>query len=67
MDMSFSNQVLALKYLIENRGKLTPKVYTLPMKIDREIARMKLESMGISIDRLSREQREYMFSWRKGT
>ncbi len=60
MDMSFSNQALALLYLLENRGKLEPRVYTVPRSQDEEVARLKLESMGIRIDELTEEQRRYL-------
>ena len=60
MDMSFSNQALALLYLLENRGKLEPKVYEVPRSQDEEVARLKLESMGIRIDELTEEQRRYL-------
>lgn len=67
MDMSFSNQALAVKYIKENREKLEPKVYTLPREIDEEIARHKLESMGVKIDELTEEQMKYITSWELGT
>ena len=60
MDMSFSNQALALLYLLENRGRLEPRVYTVPRSQDEEVARLKLESMGIRIDELTEEQRRYL-------
>ncbi|OGK21850.1 adenosylhomocysteinase [Candidatus Roizmanbacteria bacterium RIFCSPHIGHO2_02_FULL_37_13b] len=67
MDMSFSGQALAAEYLWRNKGKLKPKVYKLPEKLDRSIASMKLKSQGISIDKLSQEQKKYLTSWREGT
>ncbi len=67
MDMSFANQALAVKYIKENRDRLKPKVYTLPREIDEEIARHKLESMGIKIDELTEEQKKYLTSWEFGT
>ncbi len=67
MDMSFSNQALAVKFIKENREKLEKKVYTLPDEIDREIAMLKLKSMNIEIDELTDEQREYLSSWQEGT
>ena len=67
MDMSFANQALAAAYLVEHGSTLEPKVYTVPEEIDREIARMKLEAMGIEIDRLSAEQERYLTSWEGGT
>ncbi|MEK7517235.1 MAG: adenosylhomocysteinase, partial [Patescibacteria group bacterium] len=67
MDMSFANQALASEYFVKNKGKLRPKVYVLPKEIDKEIARLKLKSMGISIDKLTKEQEKYLSSWREGT
>ncbi len=64
MDMSFANQALSVKYLVENRGKLPPKVHNVPMDIDRRVAELKLKSMGIEIDELTEEQRRYLESWR---
>ncbi len=63
MDMSFANQFLSVKYLLENKGKLEPKVYKVPKELDEEVARRKLESMGIKIDSLTEEQRRYLHSW----
>ncbi len=67
MDMSFANQALSVKWLVEMKGKLKNKVYVVPDKIDREVARRKLKSMGIKIDRLTKEQREYLRGWKEGT
>ncbi|MEM1600370.1 MAG: adenosylhomocysteinase, partial [Sulfolobales archaeon] len=67
MDLSFSNQAYAIKYLVERYGKLANSVYKLPDEIDEAIARLKLMSMGISIDVLSEEQRKYLSSWELGT
>jgi len=67
MDMSFANQALAAEYLVKNKGKLLPKVYVLPKEIDDEIAMLKLASMGIGIDKLTREQEKYLSSWQEGT
>ncbi len=67
MDMSFANQALAAEYLARNRGKLQKKVYGVPAEIDREIARLKLESMGIKIDTLTPLQKKYLRSWEMGT
>ena len=64
MDMSFSNQALAVKYLLSNRGKMGKDVHNLPMEIDREIALLKLSSMGIDVDELTDEQRRYLEEWR---
>lgn len=67
MDMSFANQALAAEYLVKNRGKLKPVVQRLPYELDREIAKLKLESLGIKIDELSAEQIKYMNTWKEGT
>ncbi len=67
MDMSFANQALASEFLVNNASKLTKKVHKLPDDVDNEIARLKLESMGISIDVLTPEQIEYLSSWEMGT
>jgi len=67
MDMSFANQALAAEYLVKNGGKLENKVYPVPIDIDKEIARLKLESMGVRIDKLTEEQQKYLDSWEIGT
>jgi adenosylhomocysteinase len=67
MDMSFANQALAAEYLVRKHQTLTKKVYQVPPEIDQEIARMKLLSMGIQIDRLTEDQEHYLTSWEKGT
>ncbi len=67
MDMSFANQALAAEYLLKNRGRLEPRVYRLPEKIDSRIAELKLRTMGISIDKLTPEQAAYISSWQAGT
>jgi adenosylhomocysteinase len=67
MDMSFANQALASEYAVENKGKLERKVYAVPEPIDKEIARLKLETMGVEIDRLTEEQERYLSSWSEGT
>ena len=67
MDMSFANQALATEFLVKNHRTLGKKVYPVPRSIDQEIARMKLRSMGIEIDRLTKEQEGYLVSWEKGT
>ena len=67
MDMSFANQALCLEYMVKNRGSLEPKVYPVPEEIDKLVAQLKLNSMGIDIDRLTLEQREYLTSWEEGT
>jgi adenosylhomocysteinase len=67
MDMSFANQALAAEYAVQNAGKLEKKVYGVPDDIDREIARLKLATMGIEIDTLTDEQANYLASWNEGT
>lgn len=67
MDLSFSNQILCLKFLVENKGKLGNKVYEVSEEQDKKVAEMKLKGMGIKIDRLSEEQKEYMESYEEGT
>lgn len=67
MDMSFANQALSAEYLIKEGRNLQKKVYGVPEVIDKEIARLKLESMGIKIDRLTDEQERYLSSWNMGT
>jgi adenosylhomocysteinase len=67
MDMSFANQALSLEYLQQHGEELENKVYTIPETIDREIARLKLEQMGITIDNLTDEQADYLASWEAGT
>ncbi len=67
MDMSFANQALCLEYMAKNREKLELKVYSVPEEIDKEVARLKLRAMGIEIDTLTPEQRNYLGSWEEGT
>lgn len=67
MDMSFANQSLAAEYLVKNKGKLKPGVQKLPADIDREIAMLKLKTIGIDIDKLTDEQIKYISSWQEGT
>lgn len=67
MDMSFANQALSVEYLIRHRGKLDRAVLSVPGEIDRAVARLKLRSLGVAIDRLSPEQRRYLGSWKEGT
>jgi len=67
MDMSFANQALAAEYLVRHAAELTAKVYRLPEELDREIARLKLATMGLAIDTLTEEQERYLASWREGT
>jgi adenosylhomocysteinase len=67
MDMSFANQALCLEYIVQNKGKLETKVYQVPERIDKEVARLKLKSMGTEIDKLTPEQENYLASWHEGT
>lgn len=67
MDMSFANQALSVEYLVKEGKTLSKKVYSVPEDIDKEIARLKLESMGIKIDKLTEEQERYLSSWKVGT
>ncbi len=67
MDMSFANQALSAEYMVKKSGDLAKKVYPVPKEIDSEIARLKLESMGIKIDKLTKEQQKYLASWEMGT
>jgi adenosylhomocysteinase len=67
MDMSFADQALSLEYIVKNREKLELRVYPVPEEIDKQVARLKLRSMGIDIDNLTPEQEKYMTSWEEGT
>jgi adenosylhomocysteinase len=67
MDMSFANQALSAEYMAREGKKLAKKVYSVPLSIDKEIARLKLESMGSRIDRLTKQQEKYLASWEMGT
>jgi len=67
MDMSFANQSLGAEWMLKNGSRLGRKVYALPERIDRDIARLKLASLGVSVDRLTPEQRQYLASWELGT
>jgi len=67
MDMSFANQALGVEYASQHAGELERKVYTVPVEIDKEIARLKLATMGVDIDRLTEEQAKYLASWDEGT
>jgi adenosylhomocysteinase len=67
MDMSFANQALCLEYMVKNKGSLEIKVHPVPEEIDKLVARLKLNSMGINIDSLTPEQQEYLTSWEEGT
>jgi adenosylhomocysteinase len=65
--MSFANQALAAEFALQSAGTLERKVYGVPADIDREIARLKLETLGIAIDTLTEEQARYLASWDEGT
>jgi adenosylhomocysteinase len=67
MDMSFANQALSAEYMIKNHTELGHKVYGVPENIDKHIAKLKLESMGVQIDKLTPEQEHYLASWNEGT
>ncbi|MEL7315731.1 MAG: adenosylhomocysteinase, partial [Cyanobacteria bacterium J06559_3] len=67
MDMSFANQALACEYLVKNNGSLEPGMHSIPEAVDKEIARLKLQAMGIAIDSLTAEQQIYINSWTVGT
>jgi adenosylhomocysteinase len=67
MDMSFANQALAAEYFMKNKGKLENKVYVLPRELDVNVAKLKLQAMGITIDTLTPEQKKYLDSWTEGT
>jgi adenosylhomocysteinase len=67
MDMSFANQALSAKHLMEAADNLPNQVFAVPIDIDEEIARLKLKSMGINIDTLTAEQKEYLAAWQEGT
>jgi adenosylhomocysteinase len=67
MDMSFANQALSAEFLVTSKGKLKKQVYPVPPEIDQRIAQLKLEAMGIQIDRLTKEQERYLSSWEHGT
>ena len=67
MDKSFANQALGIEFILKNKGKLENKLYCLPKSVDVEIAKIKLDSMGIKIDTLTKEQEEYLNSWTQGT
>jgi adenosylhomocysteinase len=67
MDMSFANQALAAELLARSQDKLAPEVHTVPPEIDNEVARLKLKSLGITIDELTEDQQRYLTSWEEGT
>jgi adenosylhomocysteinase len=67
MDMSFADQALSCEYMVKNHASLENNVYTVPVDLDKRVAKLKLESLGIKIDRLTSEQEEYLASWSEGT
>jgi adenosylhomocysteinase len=67
MDMSFADQALSCEYMVKNYASLEKKVYMVPVDLDKRVAKLKLESLGIKIDRLTSEQEEYLASWNEGT
>ncbi len=67
MDMSFANQALASEYMVKNAKELKAQVYAVPEHIDRQIAKLKLESMGVQVDKLTADQEHYLASWSEGT
>jgi adenosylhomocysteinase len=67
MDMSFADQALSVEHLVKHASQLTPKVYPVPAEIDQNVARLKLASLGVTIDKLTPEQEEYLASWSEGT
>ena len=67
MDMSFAAQALATEWSVKNKGKLEHKVHQVPKEVDEFVASLKLQTMGIAIDRLTAEQQKYLQSWEMGT
>jgi adenosylhomocysteinase len=67
MDMSFANQALSAEYVVQHHAELTPQVYVVPEAIDAEVARLKLAALGITLDEMTAEQKEYISSWQHGT
>ena len=67
MDMSFANQALGAEYLVKSASSLEKRIYTVPKEIDEKVAALKLEAMHIRIDRLTKEQVQYLASWELGT
>jgi len=63
MDMTFANQALSIEYLVKRAGTLDPTVFAVPMEIDRQVAALKLRSLGVRIDELTEAQRRYLASW----
>ena len=67
MDMSFANQALGAEFLVKKQSELKPRIYTIPQELDEKVAALKLEAMGIRIDKLTAEQQKYLASWELGT
>ena len=67
MDMSFANQALSVAWVVQQHGSLAPGVYDVPDAIDKDVARLKLESLGVRIDELTEQQQRYLASWETGT
>jgi adenosylhomocysteinase len=67
MDMSFANQALSAEYVVQHHAELVPQVYVVPEAIDAEVARLKLAALGITLDAMTAEQKEYVSSWQHGT
>jgi adenosylhomocysteinase len=67
MDMSFANQALCSEHLVKAKNKLEKKVYGVPKEIDEKVAELKLKSLGVKIDLLTKEQKRYLSSWEAGT
>jgi adenosylhomocysteinase len=67
MDMSFADQALSVEHMVKNHATLEKTVYRVPEELDKRVARLKLESMGIKIDKLTPEQEEYLAGWSEGT
>jgi len=65
--MSFANQALAAEFVVQHAKSLTKDVHRIPRELDAEIARLKLQAMGVTIDRLTPEQQKYLTSWEQGT
>ena len=67
MDMSFANQALCVKYIVENHARLDNAVHSVPTDIDKRVAALKLDAIGINIEQLTAKQEEYLHSWTLGT
>ena len=67
MDMSFANQALSAEWVCKHHAELRNEVYTVPAELDAEVARLKLEAMGVALDTLTSEQAAYLSSWDEGT